>query len=662
MADKDKKSESWWERYSSSRHTSPSSSEKRDRDSLYSSRWGSYRGGYDWDDDRYGGSPYWGSGSYYSSRSSYYDDYYSRPSRSTFVPRRESMSSFISTSYGDIDTGKDVDKRRAELFDKSLKLTREFISILNLPFQVYIKLDDSIEEVVNINNARRLFIPTKIFDKIEGKKDEEIINTVVGLGLHEAAHLKFTEYSVADRISSSRGLKSLFFNILEDERVDNLLLLERPGYREFIKSEKQYSISQNIKVASSHKDCERVITNILYLIRDPEKVEEDIVKANKDFFDEVIKILEIKSSRSLDIINKAGKLEELVKNKFSSKITLEEIDQVSSRFWRLYTKLLYGYDQDSRLSLPSVAIADSLNSSSATSFSTEVKISLGMIERGEEINSFFIKGKTENHYKDKYFRIKESIVKFVPQIRKKLLSIEKNEDFNIYGCRSGLLDTSKLVEAYQSVPQVYIRQGTISTNKINVCVLIDESGSMHSSGKYRLARKAAILLREALVGIPGINLYIYGHTADQLLGYRESLDVSVYVEPGKESSKEDYLLLAGISAKNENRDGSAILEVAKRIRKKTQDKCLMFVISDGVPAAMSYWGMPAILDTQKKVVKAEALGFDIIQITIDGNISDTKKMFSKYIDLRDNISELPEKLGNVIKTFIVENKTSTISS
>ena len=172
--------------------------------------------------------------------------------------------------------------------------------------------------------------------------------------------------------------------------------------------------------------------------------------------------------------------------------------------------------------------------------------------------------------------------------------------------------------------------------------------------KERLARDAVILLNEALGSLPGIDLYIYGHSADEVL--TGSVDIKVYREGKKYNPK---YALSEVQARSQNRDGDAILEVAKRVRKYTQDNVLMFVISDGEPCAGGYWGRSARKDTKEKVKKAEKLGFNIIQITID-NVNKAEDMFDKYIDIKDSLSELPKKLSGIIKKSIVDDKNTVI--
>ena len=61
-----------------------------------------------------------------------------------------------------------------------------------------------------------------------------------------------------------------------------------------------------------------------------------------------------------------------------------------------------------------------------------------------------------------------------------------------------MLDTNKLAEAYQAVETVYSNKFKRTTPGLDVCVLIDESGSM-SGTNISSARKCAILLNEVFL-------------------------------------------------------------------------------------------------------------------------------------------------------------------
>ena len=293
-------------------------------------------------------------------------------------------------------------------------------------------------------------------------------------------------------------------------------------------------------------------------------------------------------------------------------------------------------------------IADMFKSSSSNLYD---QIITGATELGD-LDKAYIKKPTGDS--EKYLEIKKQILKYIPGIKKLIQGTDKNYDFIIHGCREGLLDTDKLAEAYQGVPQVYIKKGKVQTNKTTVCVLIDQSGSM-SGGKMRLAREAAVLLNESLKDLSGVDLYIYGHSADEAIRG----DTCIYSYREGTKYKPQYSLSDAIAYRN-NRDGVAILEVAKRVRKQTQDNCIMFVLSDGSPCASNYSGWSSIQDVKSKVKQVEKMGFTVVQISID-YVNYAKEMFDNVISLEYDISNLPKRLSQIIKKAIVKSKTTTVS-
>ena len=342
----------------------------------------------------------------------------------------------------------------------------------------------------------------------------------------------------------------------------------------------------------------------------------------------------------------------------------------NSNFFNLFTsEVLYGKDKvienylgDSlQHEIHSIKNSHKSKKLASDDFKVNLLQLLGSIEKGSEDRILFWKNCKGNKYE--YIKIANSVSKYCPQIRNKIKQIEKNEPIRYFGCRQGTLDTTKLVEAVQGVPQVYFRTGEVKTNRVSVAILVDESGSMDwlgrgcSRSRISISKDATILLNEALGSIPGIDLYIYGHSADEGTIDKE-VDIRIYREPGFPFNYS----LTDLKARNENRDGDAILNVAKRIRKFTEDPILFFVLSDGDPLANSYNGTAAVLDTAKKVKQAEKLGFEIIQVQIgDGYLTNIKTMFSKYIILENDLSQLPEKLGSILKKSILEKKKTTIN-
>ena len=206
--------------------------------------------------------------------------------------------------------------------------------------------------------------------------------------------------------------------------------------------------------------------------------------------------------------------------------------------------------------------------------------------------------------------------------------------------RSGVLDTNKLAEAFQGVSTVYLREGEVKTDKIAVCVLIDESGSMGGS-RIQAARDTAVLINEAIGQVPNVELFIYGHSGDMKRSY--STEVYVY----REKNYTPKYSLGSVNARFQNRDGIAILETAKRVRKQTKNPVLFFILSDGAPCAGGYGGSEAMSHVKQCVLRVEKMGFSVIQVCINHSYN-PGKMFKNYVVMED-MSTLSVELGKAIK-------------
>lgn len=556
---------------------------------------------------------------------------------------------------------KDVIANTEELLRKAYKATRDMVVILDFPFDVDIHL--STATYIDNCKKKRIFIPTTILDQSSDKYDDSSkINTICGLGIHEAAHLKYTDARVlvefakkvdkGDGASSTKSLTEILANIIEDNRVEDSLLIERPGFSEFIEKAREYNKLNYLENLTSRSSTDvKFIKNLIALIRFPGLVDADFIKSYSEDYKRLQKLIYSETHSTKESCTQAMDIMNILTAIFYDKGW--SLVDAACYFHKLqeeaYERVLSGKD-----GILFENPKDTKMSSRLGGDGLIEKLVTGKSEHGEDNNTYFTK--IDQGQENRYLRDLKSVEKYIPGIRKAVKANDKNYDFNIYGCRHGLLDTTKLAEAYQGVPQVYIRQGHVTTNKTTVCVVIDESGSMGWDYKDETAKRAAILLNEALKDQPGVELYIYGHTAD--VNTYGSTEINVYREgkfftPKYSLSKSHH--------RNENRDGTAIYEIAKRIRKRTQDHCLMFVLSDGEPAASDYCGDSAIRDVRKRVTEVQNMNFEVFQITID-TVSRADEMFDNVIDLTKDLSRLPKLLGEIIKKSIIKNKITDITT
>jgi len=168
-------------------------------------------------------------------------------------------SGYSSYSYGSTLSGEKF-KDLSELIIRATREARDLIVILDFPFTIKMNFTGCGSYSLP-DNTREVFIPTKYIED-KDKSDEEKVRIFCSLACNEAAHLKYTEYrifrsfrsSVSGFKDSEIGLISAIFNIIEDERVEDLLLKERPGYLEFIEKVKAYEYEKFIEASKSIPD------------------------------------------------------------------------------------------------------------------------------------------------------------------------------------------------------------------------------------------------------------------------------------------------------------------------------------------------------------------------------------------------------------------------
>jgi hypothetical protein len=616
-----------------------------------------------------------------------YDDYYDdeddgrwgrsifRKSYKSFVGNSGELSRTINRSswYGESyysysSVGKEEDAQLSKLIEKAYSSVKDMITIMDFPFLIRVNLNEGSDESSSYsdyfseekrdNSERRIAVPSKIFDSTED--NETKINAFCGFGLHEAAHLRYTYLRVylnflsfiSGKYTFEEGeIIKIFINLLEDNRVEDLLLTERPGFQDFIDCAKSYNsktLEEKLNIMRERKLI-LFFKTLIGILRFPGLIEEEVLEEYSEVYKEVQEKITPYPENLKDICSVSESIFKIIKEKKLSDIDPAELKKILFLIndTESITSIMYGVDLDSGRKIDKSKVSRLLSSKD----SLTMKILEGTVERGDSDKVFFEKPKGD---RNDYLRDVRAVQKYVPRLKKILTGTDKNYDFNIQGCRSGILDTTKLAEAYQGVPQVYLRQGHVRTNKSTICVLIDESGSMGGK-KEILARQAAILLNETFGKSLGVDLYIYGHTAD--IGSVGYINLSVYREGNHYNPK---FSLSKSYAKSQNRDGDAILEVAKRVRKFTKEDCIMFVISDGSPCANGYGGISAIKDTAAKVKEAEKLGFGIIQISIDA-VYGVKDMFDTYIDIGYNLEEMPKLLNEIVKTKVIKTKHTTVS-
>lgn len=250
--------------------------------------------------------------------------------------------------------------------------------------------------------------------------------------------------------------------------------------------------------------------------------------------------------------------------------------------------------------------------------------------------------------RESYLRNLESVNLYVSMLKKEFRLRSNNKINNFKGQRYGKFDDTKIVEALQGVNTVYTKRYKTISNKVNIGLLIDESGSM-SGSKIDTAKKIAIMFYEALENIKNVNLSVYGHTADRTA--EGSCDMLIYKEPRK---KVDKYSLGTITSRGNNRDGDAIAESCERMI-ANGGTGILIILADGQPSAYHYDN--GISHTRSIVQEYEKKGFDIVNVSIDAYY-DPKSMYTNYFKFT-NLSEVPNQMGKILKKLIFKRLTQT---
>ena len=513
-------------------------------------------------------------------------------------------------------------------------------------------------------------------------KDTELLDAFYGAAIQNAALATMQttseySYTINSRDTSKKlNVKDLLFSVLNTERIDKKLADRLPGYLKFVQKFKNHRYANAPVIGEDEPAQKRLMDLIVKMLRYPANISEsDLEKFEKpvtaierllkkyggipntslgcsdmatSLANIIIKYVEDEEPPPPEKSGGEGEGEEEKSEESSSgeesssdkkssskkskpKLSKSELDEIAKEMMKSLVNPEEGNSSDSKF----ISEFEDFTEDMASNVSQNLK-SEKYNEEGFASNSavVFLKADTNAaSYKHALHKVDSTKAAV---LQKLFARKSKDQAFVMKSMRSGRLDTNKIAEAVQNVPTIYERMGRITTDKICVGVLIDESGSMGGS-KIDKARQAAIFINEVFKNIPDVDLYMYGHTADS--PKHDVTYLRIYREKGYVT---DPFSLGSIQARSNNRDGDAILAFAQRVRNNTPNQGLLFVISDGQPAASGYTGMPAIEDTRKKVKKAQALGFQVIQIAIEESVP-SSQMFDYFIKMTD-IKNLPNDM------------------
>lgn len=559
-------------------------------------------------------------------------------------------------------------KTTEDLIKSAFSLASDMLTVMDTPFKVNVRItSDS-----SCTDSNTVWVATKVFDDADmtvGRK----LDTFIGLAVHEGCHLLYTDFrSPNGKVNSTVHALQ---NIIEDERIERDCGESRPGLSNFLAASKYYYFDKYRRELESQGRLEsldtpkRLMNAILSFIRYPKALDPDDVREFCDVLLAAREILTPYPTSTAESQEAAKKIFDAMKeflmneNQPQSQAASAGQGESDGQSGGQESEPSSGdgsaqsgacgepeaqksADIDFSLSQMGKALSSLTKDPGGNALANEDvsdtvqkeggkvgQICEGLLERGTQPKTYIAKA---GESKDIYTQSLERVRRYVPAVSKALRCFSSEYKLSLRGMRSGTLDTNKLAEAVQGVPTVYLRNGEVKAEKVSVCILLDESGSMWGPGE-QAARDTAVLLNEALGNIPNVDLYIYGHTAS-----RSTTSLYVYREKGFRKR----FALGTTESRAGNHDSIAIREAAARVRKHTSEHCLFFVISDGAPNESTELVRKAVQDIFRD-------GFSLVAVSIDPYY-DPATMYDHNVTFSD-LPSLAIELGKMIKTAILKN-------
>lgn len=562
-----------------------------------------------------------------------------------------------------------------DLIRRGYTLASEMLTAMNLPRKVRLRISRTGDSATDLKTVT---VCTEYFDDktlTVGAK----LDIFMGLTIHEGCHVLYTTPTKPEDFGVNKRIIHTLWNIIEDERIEEKLGETKPGFARFLEKSRYYYFDQYyldagmIDEVAEKTDAEQLLNLILRIIRYPVYLKEEDFERFGFYLKKIKEILLPFPDSTKAALDAAKRIYEVIRDFYRDKETADSKEasygegdtdaegmgsscgdeELDRKIASDASEMLEGL---SKLTGSETADSKEAKTLGDDDMATTVKdkggllgeICEGLVELGSGTDTYFTPAPSDA---SRYEKSHQRVRRYVPAISEIIRGHCREYKLIHRSMRSGVLDTNKLAEAIQGVSTVYIREGEVKSDRVAVCVLIDESGSM-SGERIEAARDTAVLLNEAVGSIPQVELFIYGHTGD--IRTSRSTELHVYREKGYSPK----YALGSVRACCENRDGIAIYEVAQRVRKQTQLPVLFFILSDGAPCAGSYHGESAMNHVREMVNKVEAMQFNVVQVCINHSYP-PERMFKHFVILED-LSTLAISLGRVIKKATMKNTASRV--
>ncbi len=547
------------------------------------------------------------------------------------------------------------------------------------------------------------------------KTSDTNLDIVAGLSIHEKLHLVHTQplvkwqkkYSYDKRLSNAQtDLLHSIGNIIEDEYIESQLAKTHAGYVTYIDKVKEHFFAKHDIGTIKGNVIADVLNTLLAMVRFPSTISDERKKRHArhiQFFARALKNALVDRESTLVAVQSIYEyIYQLAKEEASKRKDVSE-EEIIERAEARMDELMEGWSKDDiemndehlknikdrlieqerkeaettdRYS-GETALREAIDKSGAKladyageseSISDRLDKAIRDLADSEYSEDVWDSGRAlglrqgtkvtwrnqhaSEHHSQRYDETVKKMKSAIGQLKRRIQLYGDTKIHTIRNQRRGKLDKKMLHKIPLGRPDLFKNVIVDEDKPLDVCLLVDESGSM-GSWKMDKARQTAIALREALKDNQALNLWVFGHTADGYTWGKEGeTNMSVYWSPSYQS---DMKAIGSMEARAENRDGMALLASAERVKAESPSmgsNKLMIVISDGEPSADRYRYSIGIPHTKKCVKHLEGQGWSIIQVGISGaRERSMAEMFSNYL-LVDDTNELPTKISKIIRKVI----------
>jgi len=547
------------------------------------------------------------------------------------------------------------------------------------------------------------------------KDDDDDLDIVAGLSIHEKLHLVHTKplvawektYGYDNALSNAeQSLLHNIGNIIEDEYIESQLAKSHAGYVMYIEKVKEHFFGKH-----GHKIDEMkgdvlgdVMNTLLAMVRFPTSISAERRKKHAkhiQFFARALKTALVDRQHSLDAIRNVFEYMRQLAKEEAKKSKGTDEEEIMKRADKRLSDLMDEWGDDEMSDKDLERIKDRLieqerkGAERHSRYADEEKLTTSLSKFAKELADYNTdKGHIDedlskeiaelldsdyseekwdvgralglkqggkvtwkNQHADEqgvldYGEALHNMKSAIGQLKRKINLYGDTRINTIRNQKRGRLDKRMLHKIPLGRTDLFKNVVIDEDKPLDVCLLVDESGSM-GTWKMQRARECAIALRESLKDNQALNLWVFGHTADgyDWNGLKET-NMSVYWSP---TYKSDVKAMGSMRARSENRDGMAILASADRVKAESPSigsNKLMIVISDGEPSADGYRYPIGVPHTKKAVKHIETQGWNVIQVGITGAREQTMKdMFTNYI-MVNNTDQLPSQVSKIIRKVI----------